>query len=92
MAADEPGQFFGAAGSRGDVAYVKGLNGVAVFIGGAFAFDDCQDTGTGEVRLGRFEWVDVYASFVEASMAAFQFFGMGKKGVVPAFCAARWQE
>lgn len=92
MAADKFRQCLGAAGAKGDVADVKSLDGLAVFVGGAFAFDDSQGAGAGKVGLGRFEGVDFYGSFVEASVAAIGFLGVDKKGVVSAFCSARWEE
>lgn len=85
MVADEFGIFFGAIRAEGNVAEVKGLNGLAVFVSGAFAFDDGQGAGAGEIRLGGFEGVDVYGSFIETSVAALGLLGVGKKGGVPAF-------
>ena len=85
MTADECCVCFGAVRAGWNIAEVKGLYGLAVFVSGAFALDDDEAARADEIRLGRFEGVDLYGSFIETSVAAFGFLGVDKKGVVAAF-------
>lgn len=64
---------------------VEGDGGLFVLVEGAGAFDDRQTPGSGQSGLQRFEGIGRYRALVAASVTGVGFFGVGKRGGVPAF-------
>lgn len=90
MAARQLAKVAGAARRRRMAAGVEGDRGLLVVVAGAGAFDDRQTACSGESSLQRFEGKDRYPALIEAPVTGVGFFGVGKRGVVPTFCAAAW--
>ena len=82
VSADEPGEALGRSEGGRQAADVEGGGGLAALVRGAFAAHHHEAAGKGQIGLCGLEGVDLYGAFVEASVAALGFFGVGKRGVL----------
>ena len=78
----------GTVGCRGMAGGVEGDRGLFVLVEGGGALDHDQRARSGQSGLQGFEGIDFYLALIAASVAGVRLFGVGKKGVVLAFCTA----